>query len=145
MPASYCLTALFDDCVAQRQLVSCSMTRPFLSLLSVWLARLVCVLDVLTSLVPRPPLQLFWLAERRTTKQVDVWEQGGIVRIGCIHFLMLCMYMVNLFVRISPSLSQTQSDIYLFMIISFCATFLGTLNGKLLLHTHHLHYGVQHS
>ena len=34
------LTAMFDNCVPRRQLGSCSVTRPFLSLRRVWLARL---------------------------------------------------------------------------------------------------------
>ena len=41
MSASYYyLTARFDHCVPRRQLGSCSMTSPFLSLRRVWLARL---------------------------------------------------------------------------------------------------------
>ena len=40
MPASCYLTAMVDNCVPQRQLSSCSVTRPFLSLQRVWLARL---------------------------------------------------------------------------------------------------------
>ena len=31
MSASYVLTAMFDNCVPQRQLDGCSVTRPFLS------------------------------------------------------------------------------------------------------------------
>ena len=33
-------TAMFDNCVPRRQLGSCSVTRPFLSLRRVWLVRL---------------------------------------------------------------------------------------------------------
>ena len=40
MSASYYLTAMVDNCVPRQQLGSCSMTRPFLSLQRVWLARL---------------------------------------------------------------------------------------------------------
>ena len=40
MPASCYLTTMVDNCVPQRQLGSCSVTRPFLSLQRVWLARL---------------------------------------------------------------------------------------------------------
>ena len=40
MSASYYLTAMFDNCVPRWQLGSCSVTRPFLSLRRVWLARL---------------------------------------------------------------------------------------------------------
>jgi len=36
----YYLTAMFDNCVPRRQLGSCSVTIPFLSLWRVWLARL---------------------------------------------------------------------------------------------------------
>ena len=38
--AFYCLTAMFDNCVPRRQLGSCSVTGPFLSLRRVWLVRL---------------------------------------------------------------------------------------------------------
>ena len=41
MSASYYLTAMVDICIPLQQLGSCSMTRPFLSLRRVWLARLV--------------------------------------------------------------------------------------------------------
>ena len=40
MSPSYYLTAMFDNCFPQRQLGSYSVTRPFLSLRRVWLARL---------------------------------------------------------------------------------------------------------
>ena len=40
MSASYYLTAMFNNCVPQRQLRSCNVTRPFLSLRRVWLVRL---------------------------------------------------------------------------------------------------------
>ena len=40
MSASYYPTAMFYNCVPWRQLGSCSVTRPFLSLQRVWLARL---------------------------------------------------------------------------------------------------------
>ena len=40
MPASCYLITMVDNCVPQRQLSSCSVTRPFLSLRRVWLARL---------------------------------------------------------------------------------------------------------
>ena len=39
MSPSYYLTAVFDNCFPRRQLGSYSMTRPFLSLQRVWLAR----------------------------------------------------------------------------------------------------------
>ena len=42
MSASCYLTAVFDNCVPRWQLGSCSVTRPFLSLWRVWLARLHC-------------------------------------------------------------------------------------------------------
>ena len=38
MSASYYLTAVFDNCIACRQLDGCSMTRPFLSLQKVHVA-----------------------------------------------------------------------------------------------------------
>ena len=40
LSASYYLTAMFDNCIPWRQLGSCGVTRPFLSLRRVWLARL---------------------------------------------------------------------------------------------------------
>ena len=40
MSASYYLTVMVDNCVPRRQLGSCSVTRPFLSLRRVWLVRL---------------------------------------------------------------------------------------------------------
>ena len=40
MSASCYLTAVVDNCVSRQQLCSCSVTRPFLSLQRVWLARL---------------------------------------------------------------------------------------------------------
>ena len=40
MSASYYLTAMVDNCIPWQQFGSCSVTRPFLSLQRVWLARL---------------------------------------------------------------------------------------------------------
>ena len=46
MSASYYLTAMVDNCVPRRQLGSCSVTRPFLSLRRVWLVRLHVMIDL---------------------------------------------------------------------------------------------------
>ena len=40
MSGSYYLTTTFDNCIPRRELSSCGVTRPFLSLRRVWLARL---------------------------------------------------------------------------------------------------------
>jgi len=37
MSASYYLTAMFNNCIPQQQLGSCSVTSPYLSLRRVWL------------------------------------------------------------------------------------------------------------
>ena len=46
MSASYYLTAMVNNCVPRRQLGTCSMTRPFLSLRRVWLVRLHVMIDL---------------------------------------------------------------------------------------------------
>ena len=56
---SYYLTTVFDNCIPQRQLGSCSVTRPVLSLHRVWLARLLKMIPCLGRWLPI--MYIFWL------------------------------------------------------------------------------------
>ena len=55
----YYLTAVFDNCIPWRQLGSCSVTRPVLSLHRVWLARLLKMIPCLGRWLPL--MCIFWL------------------------------------------------------------------------------------
>ena len=68
MSAFYYLIAMVDNCIPQRQLGSCIVTRPFLSLQRVWLVRLVQGLVV----VPVPGV-------------------GMLLHLGLVHYFTWCL------------------------------------------------------
>ena len=76
MSAFYYLTAMADNCIPQQQLGSCNVTRPFLSLRRVWLARLALGQECSVTLlcVSLPTVQ-FW-------QVLEMLSHSGLYGLG---------------------------------------------------------------